>query len=115
MIYQSLRPSRHHHDGSHALVAGMGLLPCPLTISVLGFAWLQSSAVMVAVTLISLASGIAITIGLVAVLAIVGRATIGAALVAYMPALDRSARWIQGLAGVAIVRIAAYTIVSMRR
>ena len=61
MIYQSLRPSRHHHDGSHALVAGMGLLPCPLTISVLGFAWLQSSAVMVAVTLISLASNIAIT------------------------------------------------------
>ena len=43
MLVQSLRP-RSGHDGAHALTAGVGLLPCPLTISVLGFAWAQSSA-----------------------------------------------------------------------
>ena len=40
-----------HHDGVHALTAGVGLLPCPLTISVLGFAWTQGSAVMVGLVL----------------------------------------------------------------
>src|SRR3954463_7968652 len=39
MLYQSMRPAHAAHDGVHALTAGIGLLPCPLTISVLGFAW----------------------------------------------------------------------------
>ena len=47
MLYQSLRPAHAHHDGAHALTAGIGLLPCPLTISVLGFAWVQASGAMV--------------------------------------------------------------------
>ena len=36
MLVQSLRPAEHPHS-AHALTAGVGLLPCPLTISVLGF------------------------------------------------------------------------------
>jgi ABC-type nickel/cobalt efflux system permease component RcnA len=41
MLVQSLRPATgvHTHGGAVALTAGIGLLPCPLTISVLGFAW----------------------------------------------------------------------------
>ena len=76
MLAQSLRPS-HAHDGAHALTAGIGLLPCPLTISVLGFAWTQSSPWMVPVVLVSLALGIALTIGLVAFAAFIGRRTRG--------------------------------------
>lgn len=37
MSVESFRPgTAHRDDHGHALVAGMGLLPCPLTISVLG-------------------------------------------------------------------------------
>ena len=39
MLVQSLRPQGGAHGGAVALTAGVGLLPCPLTISVLGFAW----------------------------------------------------------------------------
>src|SRR6185295_4599763 len=53
MLVQSLRPAAHPHS-VHALTAGIGLLPCPLTISVLGFAWIQNTAPMVALVLLSL-------------------------------------------------------------
>ena len=57
MIVQSVRAGHTHADGAHSLTAGIGLLPCPLTISVLGFAWTQSSAVMVGLVLLSLGLG----------------------------------------------------------
>ncbi len=115
MLYQSVRPSQDHtHDGSRAMIAGMGLLPCPLTISVLGFAWLQSSGIMVGLMLISLALGISLTIGLVAVAAIVGRATMGHALATRLPQLDRGARIVQGIAGSTIVLIGIYTLVGLQ-
>jgi nickel/cobalt exporter len=101
MLVQSLRPASHAHS-THALTAGVGLLPCPLTISVLGFAWVQSSAPMVALVLLSLTAGIATTIGTVALLAIVLRSSLGAALLARMPALESNARVLQGVAGAAI-------------
>jgi nickel/cobalt transporter (NicO) family protein len=115
ILYQSVRPADHHQDGSHALIAGMGLLPCPLTISVLGFAWTQSNGAMVGLMLVSLALGISLTIGLVAVAAIVGRATMGKALAAYLPQLDRGARIVQAVAGSAIILIGTYTLVSMQK
>lgn len=114
MLCQSIRPARAHGDGSHALIAGMGLLPCPLTISVLGFAWLQSSAVMVATVLISLALGIALTIGMVAALAILGRHILGVAMAKWLPGLERSARLLQGIAGALIVAICLYTLWFLR-
>ena len=77
MLVQSLRPAEHPHS-AHALTAGVGLLPCPLTISVLGFAWVQSTAPMVALVLLSLTAGIATTIGAVALLAILFRSSVGA-------------------------------------
>lgn len=114
MLYQSFHPARHDHDGSRALIAGMGLLPCPLTISVLGFAWLQSSGAMVGLMLVSLSLGISATIGLVAVAAILGRATMGRALAAYLPQFERGARIVQGAAGAVIVAIGVYTLVRLK-
>lgn len=114
MLYQSVRPTPHSHDGSHALIAGMGLLPCPLTISVIGFAWLQSSAAMVGLILVSLALGISLTIGLVAVAAIIGRATMGKGLAARLPQFNRGARIVQGVAGTLIVLIGVYAVVGLR-
>lgn len=114
MLFQSLRPAGDHHDGSYALIAGMGLLPCPLPISVLGFARLQSSPLMVGVTLVSLALGISMTIGAVALFAILGRRTLGLALGPWLPKLDRGARVLQGVAGALIAMIGAYTLWSLR-
>ena len=114
MLYQSLRPAHAHHDGAHALTAGIGLLPCPLTISVLGFAWVQASGAMVGLVLVSLAFGIALTIGMVALLTIVARRFIGAAVATWLPGLERWARVLQGVAGGLIVLIAAFTLWSLR-
>ena len=110
MIAQSLRTDHGTADGAHALTAEIGLLPCPLTISVLGFAWTQSSAVMVGVVLVSLALGISLTIGLVALLAILARRGLGAAVGSYLPGLERWSRALQGVAGASIVAIGLLTI-----
>ena len=88
----------------HALTAGVGLLPCPLTISVLGFAWTQGTAAMVSSVLFSLALGISATIAIVAELAIVARNCCLKS--------SAGARVLQGLAGLAIIAIAVFTIVT---
>lgn len=112
MLVQGLRPGHNHdHDGGHSLTAGIGLLPCPLTISVLGFAWLQGSALMVGVVLVSLAIGIALTISLVAVAAILARKGFGATVVASLPGLERFGRAAQLVAGAIIIAVAGYTMV----
>lgn len=114
MLVQSLQGSRGHRmDGAGALTAGIGLLPCPLTISVLGFAWSQSSTVMVATVLLSLGLGIALTIGLVAAAAVLARLYLGAALASHLPVLDRWAHFLQGLIGALILALAIYTIAKL--
>ena len=114
VLLQSLRPAHVHGDGAHALTAGIGLLPCPLTISVLGFAWTQGDAVTIGVALISLALGISFTIAIVAVLAIVSRRLLGQALAAWAPKLDRGARYVQAAAGVAVIALGAAMLWSIR-
>ncbi|MBI3434752.1 MAG: hypothetical protein HY056_06695 [Proteobacteria bacterium] len=114
MFAQAVRPARSGGDAAHSLTAGIGLLPCPLTISVLGFAWVQASAFMVALVLVGLALGIAFTIGVVALFAILARRGFGAALRARLPELDRGARLAQGIAGALIVAVGLYTLASLR-
>ena len=113
MLFQSLRPTHIHNDGGHALTAGIGLLPCPLTISVLGFAWVQGNSVMVGLVLVALALGIAVTIGTVALIAILARKVLGASLGQYLPRLERGARIIQGIAGAIIISLGTYTLVTI--
>ena len=112
MIVQSLRPTHAQGDPMHSLTAGIGLLPCPLTISVLGFAWVQSSWPSVAVVLVSLALGIATTIGLVALLAIVARKGMSATIGVLIPDLERWARFVQVGAGAVIVVLGLYMTVT---
>jgi ABC-type nickel/cobalt efflux system permease component RcnA len=114
MLFQSVRPASAGHDGAHVLTGGIGLLPCPLTISVLGFAWVQGTAGMVTVVLAALALGIATTIGIVAVATILARQTLGQALAQRLPQLERGARVLQGAAGVAIIAIAVLTLLRLR-
>ena len=51
---------------------------------------------MVALVLLSLAAGIATTIGTVALLAILLRSSVGAALMERLPSIERNARVLQG-------------------
>lgn len=113
MVAQSLRTTHAHGDGANALTAGIGLLPCPLTISVLGFAWVQSSPAMVFAVLASLALGIALTISLVALVSIVARRSLGVALAAALPGIERWSRVLQGVAGAAIVAIGVTTLLAL--
>lgn len=109
MLIQSLRPaSAGLHP--HVLTLGIGLLPCPLTIMVLGFAWAQATSLMVAVVLVSLAGGIAFTIGAVALAAILARRFLGQVPLQRISSLERGARVIQGIAGAAIMVVAGYSI-----
>jgi nickel/cobalt transporter (NicO) family protein len=112
LIWQALRPHTHEHDGAYALTAGIGLLPCPLTISVLGFAWIQSTSLMVGVALLSLTAGIATTIGAVALGAILARRAFGAAVANRLPAIERGAVRVQLVTGVLIVLIGCYMILT---
>lgn len=114
MVVQSLRPAQSPRGEVHALTAGIGFLPCPLTISVLGFAWAQGTIAMVVTVLLSLALGIATTIAGVAVAAILVRGTVGAALADRLPDLERRARLLQGIAGVCIIAIGVYTLATLR-
>lgn len=110
MVFQGLRPvAVGAHP--HLLTAGIGLLPCPLTITVLGFAWAQGADLMIAVVLIALAMGIASTIGIVALLAIVLRHTVGQALAERLRGFERAARYFQVGAGVLIMVLAGYAII----
>jgi len=109
MLVQSLRPA-HASTQPHILALGIGLLPCPLTITVLGFAWAQSAAPMVIIVLIALASGIAFTIGTVALLAILLRRSVGHVLAERIAGIEVWARRLQTMAGAAIMIIAGYSL-----
>lgn len=115
MLWQSIRPSRSHDHGTGTITAGIGLLPCPLTISVLGFAWIQGTAAMVALVLVALTLGIATTIGLVALAAILSRHFVGRALVTHISGIERWGRIIQGTAGAVIIAIGLYTLTHVLR
>jgi nickel/cobalt exporter len=110
MLWQSLRPSRAHDHGTGTITAGIGLLPCPLTISVLGFAWIQGTAAMVGLVLMALTLGIATTIGLVALAAVMSRHFVGKTLGRHLLGINRWGRIIQGAAGGVIIAIGFYTM-----
>lgn len=69
---------------------------------------------MVAVVLAALALGIATTIGIVAVVTILARHTLGLALTQRLPQLERGARLLQGIAGGAIIVIGLVTVAQLR-
>ncbi len=114
MVLQSLRLFKHSHHEKRALIAGVGLIPCPLTVAVLGFAWVQTSSLMVIVVLVALALGIGMTMGAVALLATIAQRAAGAAALTILPRLEGWGRWLQGVCGVAIIAISIYAILSLR-
>ncbi len=70
---------------------------------------------MVGLVLVSLALGISLTIGAVALGAILARRSLGMALGMYLPNIERWSRVTQGVAGVLIVAIGVATVVQIWR
>lgn len=110
MLVQGLRPVVPAAVHPHAIALGIGLLPCPLTISVLGFAWAQGTGPMVVLVLIALAGGIMVTIGAVALLSIMFRRSLGRAVAHRLADFERWTRMLQAIAGAVIMLIAAYSL-----
>ncbi len=69
---------------------------------------------MVGLVLIALAFGIAFTIGIVALFAILARWSMGAAIGPRLAALDRGGRIVQGVCGVLIIAIGVYTMSKLK-
>ena len=70
---------------------------------------------MVGLVLLSLALGISLTVGCVALLAIIARNTMGAALAHRLPHFKRGARIVQGAAAISIIAFGTYTIAALGR
>lgn len=109
MLWQSFRPSHEHSHGSGTITAGIGLLPCPLTISVLGFARIQGTTAMAGFILIALTRGIATTSVLLPWPQSC-RGTSSERRSALTLGIGRWGRVVQGIAGAAVIAIGLYTL-----
>ena len=69
---------------------------------------------MIGVVLASLALGISFTIGMVALLAILARWSMGAAIGPRLSAFDRGGRIVQGVCEILIIAIGVYTMSKLR-
>ena len=67
---------------------------------------------MIGLVLVALSLGIAITIGIVALIAIIARQRLGAAFELRLPSINRGGSIFQGLAGSFIMAIALYAILT---
>ncbi len=108
MILQAWRGSASAQHGSYMIAAGIGLLPCPLTVMVLGFALAQGSLASAIVILIALALGIALTIGVVAAGAILLRDALRTLLARWSAQLATAGRALQTACGALVLAFALW-------
>jgi hypothetical protein len=114
MLVQSFRASAAGHHGAHALTARRGQRP-PWTERP-GSTQIRepiSSTGKAAARCLRLALGISLTIGLVAVLAILFRSALGTAVHDRVAQLEEKGRWLQACAAVLIIGLGAYAIVNV--
>jgi nickel/cobalt transporter (NicO) family protein len=105
MIWRAVRRDTHTHDDAHSLTFGIGLLPCPVTVSVLSFAWLQSSVLMMTATIFSLALGIGSTIVTVALAANATQRLLGQEACGASAKINRSIPVLQTFFGIVLVMV----------
>lgn len=110
MIWRAIRPARHHHEwtGSRnaAFAIFAGLIPCPLTFFVMTFAVVQGVTVAGLAFAGVMMIGVALTLSVVAVLAVLMRSSVtGMARIGHLP-LERLGRILQFVMGIMLVMIA---------
>jgi len=113
MILQAWRTRPAGTASAITITAGIGVLPCPLTISVLGFTLSQSSMAWAVLALLSLAVGVATTIGTVALLTVLFRTTTEHLVRRYADRFASVGKWLQTVTGGIVVVIALVTMLSV--
>ncbi|KZD06201.1 hypothetical protein [Oceanibaculum pacificum] len=107
MVLQAFRPHDASRPTAFTITAGIGVLPSPLTITVLGFALAQASMAHAAILLMALALGVAATLAAVALMAVfASRIVVGIAR-QHAERLEHYGRYLQAGFGCAVIVLAA--------
>ncbi|MBY3093551.1 ABC transporter permease [Rhizobium laguerreae] len=109
MIWRAFsRRSHVHHDGEGIVVGVMaGLIPCPLTLFIMNFAVLHQVVFVGVLFAVSMMVGIALTLAVVAVAAVLFRSRIARLLEARPTLLDYTSKSLETLAGLVLISVAA--------
>jgi nickel/cobalt exporter len=104
-LIRAIRGSAHWHKKREGLTVGViaGLIPCPLTLFVMVLAISRGVPEAGLAFAASMMVGVALTLGLVAVVAVVGRDALTAALARFGAPVAVVARGLDGLAGLLLV------------
>ena len=107
MVLQAFRPRGTSHHAAFTITAGIGVLPCPLTITVLGFALAQASMAHAAILLMALALGVAATLATVALMAVFASQIVVGIARHHAGQLEHYGRYLQAGFGCAVILLAA--------
>jgi ABC-type nickel/cobalt efflux system permease component RcnA len=107
MLLRAWRRTNHHHHASQGMMVGVmaGLIPCPLTLFVMIFALSRGVPEAGIVFAISIMLGVALTLSVVAILAISVRSGVTTLIERYGGQFDYAGRFIKAAAGILLILI----------
>lgn len=107
LIYRAIRAKPHVHGEGLATGFVAGLIPCPLTLFVMTLALSRGAAEAGLAFSVSMLIGVGLILGAVALIAAFARASLVHLSERHGAALSRISRWLDAVAGLALVSIAA--------
>ena len=107
LIYRAIRAKPHAHGEGLATGFVAGLIPCPLTLFVMTLALSRGAAEAGLAFSVSMLIGVGLILGAVALIAAFARASLVHLSERHGAALSRISRWLDAVAGLALVSIAA--------
>jgi ABC-type nickel/cobalt efflux system permease component RcnA len=106
MLLRAWRRSNHHHSSQGMMVGVMaGLIPCPLTLFVMIFALSRGVPEAGIVFAIAIMLGVALTLSVVAILAISVRSGVTTLIERYGGQFDYAGRFVEAAAGILLILI----------
>lgn len=113
MIWRAVRNKPHAHGRQEGVMVGFmaGLIPCPLTLFVMNFAVLHKVVTTGILFAFSMMIGVAVTLGIVAVLTVFSRERLSRLLANRPGLLEGFSRIVEILAGAALAAIAVVELV----
>lgn len=107
LIYRAIRAKPHVHGEGLATGFVAGLIPCPLTLFVMTLALSRGAAEAGLAFSVSMLIGVGLILGAVALIAAFARASLIHLSERHGAAISRISRWLDAVAGLALVSIAA--------
>jgi ABC-type nickel/cobalt efflux system permease component RcnA len=114
MVWRAFYGHSHsHYDQREGIAVGImaGLIPCPLTLFIMNFAALHQVVAVGVLFAISMMMGIALTLGAVAVAAVLFRDQIARLLATRPMLLQYTSKSLEALAGIVLVLVAVVELV----